>query len=67
MKNETGKLIEKWGKRLGFMVSYGSFTIIFFFILVYLNKLPEGFSFIYIVLVTFVITVLGFIIKKVLK
>lgn len=54
-------------KKLGFVFSYFIFTTVLFFALKFLNKIPEDFSYFYIMLITIGITFLGLIIQKITK
>ena len=64
---EENKLYEKIGKVLGFLVSYALFTVILYFILIYLGKIPEDWNILHIVLITFFIIIIGKLIKRLLK
>lgn len=64
---ERNKSIEKFGEKIGFIFSYFLFTTILFFILTLLTKIPESWSYFHIMAITFLIALLGIIIKKLLK
>jgi hypothetical protein len=64
---ELDKLVEKFGERAGYVVGYFLFTTVLFFILLLLNKISESFSYIHVMAITFLIAVLGVIVKRFLK
>ena len=64
---EKHNSIRNFGQRVGFLFSYLVFTTILYFILTLLNKLPNDWSYLSVVLITLAIVIIGFILKKVLK
>ena len=67
MTFEQNKGIEKLGEKIGFIFSYFLFTTILFFILVLLKKIPESWSYLYVMGITILIVLIGAIIKRLLK
>jgi len=63
-KNETA---EKLGERLGYIFSYFLFTTILFFILTLLEKIPESWSYPYVMGITILIASIGIGIKRFLR
>jgi len=59
MQFEKDQGLERIGKRLGFVLAYFIFTTILFFILFFLNKLPETWTYIHIMGTTLGITIIG--------
>tara|TARA_Y100000310_G_scaffold336305_1_gene420453 strand:- start:509 stop:709 length:201 start_codon:yes stop_codon:yes gene_type:complete len=66
MKDDQGK-VKKTGKVIGFLVMYIIFTTILYFILKLLGKLPENWNYMYVVLITIFIVLLGILIKLLLR
>lgn len=64
---EENRTFENLGEKLGFIFSYFLFTSILFFILVFLNKIPESWSYVHIMGLVFLIVLIGIIIKQYLK
>lgn len=64
--NDWGKG-EKIGRVFGFVVMYFIFATILYFILVFLNKLPENWKYVHIILLTIFIVLLGTLIKLFLR
>jgi len=60
-------LIEKFNEKIGYLFSYFLFTTIFYYILKFLNKLPENWSYYHIIGITLLIVLIGTILKKILK
>ena len=58
---------KKFGKTVGYLAMYLIFTIILYFILKFLNKLPPKFNFSYIVVITLSIVLIGSFVKYSLK
>ena len=61
------RLIEEFGERIGYVVGYFLFTTILYFILLFLKKIPESWSYPHIMSITILIALLGFSISKLLK
>jgi len=64
---EENKFIEKLGQRIGYVFSYIVFTTILFYLLNFLNKLPDDWNYFNIAFLTFFIALLGLILKRLLK
>lgn len=64
---EQSRTTEKIGYKLGYLFSYALFTTILYYILSLLNKLPESWTYVYIVGITLTITIVGILLKKWLK
>jgi len=64
---EQNRSIERLGERLGYLFSYFLFTTILFFILVLLKKIPESWSYLYVMGITILIVLTGIVIKRLLK
>ena len=64
---EENKTIEKIGEKLGYVFSYFLFTTILFFILILLKKVPESWSYLYVMGITILIALVGIAIKRILK
>ncbi len=64
---EENKTVEKVGEKLGYMFSYLIFTTILFFILALLNKIPESWSYIHIIIIAMLFVLVSMIIKRFLK
>ncbi|OIO80989.1 hypothetical protein AUJ84_02120 [Candidatus Pacearchaeota archaeon CG1_02_32_132] len=67
LKLDKESLSEKIGNFLGYLVAYLIFTIILFFVLSYLNKLPEGWGYIHILAIGLLISLIGSLIRELLK
>jgi len=67
MQFERNKYIFGVGEKAGFVAAYFLFTTILFYILYFLNKLPETGSYFNIIGITLLITLLGTLIKRGLK
>lgn len=61
-KRENGMI-----KLVGYIVMYLIFTTVLYFILKLLNRLPETWGYIHIMVITLFITLLGKLIKMLLK
>ncbi|HLC46914.1 MAG TPA: hypothetical protein VJI75_04200 [Candidatus Nanoarchaeia archaeon] len=57
----------KIGKIVGFILSYSIFTTILFFLLSNTQKIPESWSIVHVIALTFFITLLGSGIKRLLR
>jgi len=64
---EENKTIENLGGKLGYIFSYFLFTTILFFILGVLKKIPESWSYIYVMGIVILIILVSTIIKRFLK
>jgi len=64
---EENKIIEEYGEKAGFLLAYIIFTTILYFIFFFLNKLPTIRSYWYLITATLMITIIGLIIKRLLK
>lgn len=64
---DENKSSEKFGRIVGGVVMYFVFTTILFFILRFLNKLPEKWNYFHVILITIFIVLLGSLIKMLLK
>jgi len=67
MNVEQHHSLQKGGKFLGFLLSYGIFTTILFFILLLTKKLPALWGYYHIAAITLGITLLGILLRKLLK
>ncbi|MEK6860321.1 MAG: hypothetical protein AABX54_05910 [Nanoarchaeota archaeon] len=63
-KNEN---IRKSGEIIGFILMYVIFTIMFYLILKFSNKIPDNWNFFYMSLITFLITAIGILLRKFLE
>ncbi len=61
---EENKFVIKLGEKIGFLFSYCLFTTILFFVLSFSG---HGLVFWKVAIITFIITLIGLIIKRVLK
>ena len=61
------KITERLGEITGFLLMYFIFTTILYFLLKWLDKIPDSWSFIYISMITLFIVLLGFLINILLK
>ncbi len=64
---EQDKSIEKFGEKAGYVFSYFLFTTILFFILTLLDKIPESWSYFYVMGITILIAFIGFVIGRLLR
>lgn len=64
---EQNNLIERFGEKIGYVFSYFLFTTMLFFILILLNKIPNSWSYFHILTITFIIALLGIVIKRFLE
>jgi len=55
------------GEKLGYIFSYFLFTTILYIILNLLKKIPESWSYLNIMIITFIIALAGIIIRKILR
>lgn len=60
-------LIENLGKGLGYLLAYLLFTTILFFVFTSTNKIPDSWSYVNILGITFLIALFGYVIKWFLK
>ena len=67
MKFEEKNSLIKFGEVSGYLISYFIFTTILFFMLTIFSKLPEGWNYLHIMATTFIIALLGTLIKYLLK
>ena len=58
---------EKISTKFGYIFSYILFTTMLYFILILLNKLPKNWNYINIATITFIVSLVAVIIKKLLK
>ena len=61
--NETNHLF-KIGEKLGFVASYFIFTTFIYFMLLFLNKLPNSWDYIHIAGITLLVTLINMLIKR---
>ena len=59
--------LEKTGEKFGFVLMFIISATILFFILKILNKTPDNWGYFHILILVFIITLIGIIIKKTLK
>lgn len=59
--------IKKSGEVFGFLAGYFLFTTVLYFLFLFLNKIPDKCSYFDIISLTIFITLMGLIIKKLLK
>ncbi len=64
---EENETIENVGEKAGYMFSYLIFTTILFFILTLLNKIPESWSYISIMIIAMLFILVSMVIKRFLK
>jgi hypothetical protein len=64
---EENKTVSRMGEVLGFTAAYFVFTTILFFILSTLHKLPPSWSYVHVMGIILIITVIGGVFKKLLK
>ena len=57
----------KIAEKAGYIFSYFLFTTILFFILKFLNKLPENWTYFHIMGITLLIIIIGTLLKRILK
>jgi len=67
MDFEQDRSIEIFGEKTGYIFSYFLFTTFLFYILVFLNNIPESWSYIHIMGITFTIVFVGISIKRFLN
>ncbi|MEK6900891.1 MAG: hypothetical protein AABX37_00950 [Nanoarchaeota archaeon] len=67
MNVEQHHSLQIWGKYLGFLISYGIFTTLLFFILTLTKKLPGTWDYSHIAVITVGITFLGLLLRRLLK
>jgi len=59
--------INRFGEKVGYIFAYFLFTTTLFFILKVLNKIPSFWSYLNIMVITFLIALLGTLIKRFLE
>ncbi len=64
---KIGLLLKKTGKMIGFLVGYFLFTTILYFILILTNKMPTSRSYIPIVEITILVSLVGYGVKRFLR
>lgn len=64
---EQNKAVEKIGKAIGYVLSYIIFTTLLFLALSYLKKMPSSWNYFYVAGITLAITIMGIIIKRMLR
>lgn len=67
MQFEKNDKPKKIGEITGFFITFLIFSIILFFILKFLGKLPDSWNFFYIIGLAAIINITGLIIKKIIK
>lgn len=67
MQFEPNTTLETWGYRTGFTFSYLVFTTILFFVLTWLDKLPEAWTYFHVMGLTVLIVLLGLGIQRMLR
>ena len=64
---EQNNNIERLGEKIGYVFAYFLFTTVLFLILKLLNKIPNFWSYYNIMAITFVIALIGIVIKRFLE
>ena len=64
---EQDSPMERFGQKAGYVFSYSVFTTMLYFMLSFLNKLPDTWTYFHVVGLTFCIVLTGEIIKRLLK
>ncbi len=64
---EQNNSIERFGEKIGYVFAYFLFTTVLFFILILLNRIPASWSYFNVMIITFLIALLGTIIKRFLE
>ena len=67
MHTEENIAIKKIGEGLGYLFSYFTFTTILYFVVYYLEKIPETWTYFHVMLITLIIAYIGFVISWLLK
>jgi hypothetical protein len=67
MTFEQNNNIKMFGEKIGYAFAYFLFTTVLFFILILLNKIPNSWSYFHIMMITFLIALLGVVIKGFLE
>jgi len=67
MKFEYNKALNKLHWNLGYLFSYFLFTTILFYILTFLNKLPNSWNYTHIMGITLTIVLIGTALKRLLR
>ena len=60
-------LIKKSGEKVGYTLSYFLFTTILYFVLILAKKIPVSWSYLHIMGITLIISLVGIVLKRVLK
>jgi len=63
MKNDA----EKFNKKFGYIFGYFLFTTIVYFILTLLKRIPQNWTYLHIMGITLIITIIGISLKKLLR
>ena len=58
---------EKTGRIFGYVLAYFIFTTLLYFVLTFLKKIPESWTYFHIMAITLLIVGIGSLIKKLLK
>jgi succinate dehydrogenase/fumarate reductase cytochrome b subunit len=61
------KLSGKLGKASGFVLAYFIFTTILYFILEHMENWPSNYNYTHVMLITFLVVIIGAIVKRKLK
>ena len=64
MTFERSTLVERVGKRAGFLFAYFLFTTMLFLIMTVLGKLPASWSYFHVMGVTFLVVLAGFVARR---
>ncbi|MBS3166637.1 hypothetical protein J4403_00330 [Candidatus Woesearchaeota archaeon] len=64
---EENKSSQKFGEKIGYILAYFVFVTILFFILKITSRLPNSNGYLWAMLIVFVIALVGYLIKKLLK
>lgn len=59
--------LEKLGEYAGFILMFFIFATILFFILTFLDKIPESWTYFHVIFLVLFINIIGFLIKKTLR
>tara|TARA_Y100000310_G_scaffold39520_1_gene37075 strand:+ start:2435 stop:2647 length:213 start_codon:yes stop_codon:yes gene_type:complete len=65
--NNHNNVLENAGKGIGFLVTYIIFTLIFFYILSFLGKIPESWTPLHASIITLFLILSGILINLILK
>ena len=58
---------ERFGEKIGYILSYFVFTTILYFLLKLLNKIPSHWTYLHIMVITFLIALIGVLVARKLK